>query len=335
MKGLTGTSSSLSGQELLGGIKKAKLSGTLVLSQNAGNMIFQIDKGELLSSYCLGDFGSLTDEGIAFRFEKHPALEIPQLQSSFSSTQLTVLQALPQFSPGTSYPAGLTDIRLLINELQQKGFTGSLAFTHKAEFGLALFLHGNIAAAQHERAGHISERIDALRSIIRYSLSTNHSPLVAHHLDPLLLRSLLGIATSRYKSRAKPAKYSGLSTDNQGYTFHKNGKAFLRICAHGLVTNRRYPTVSSSENLQLPEEPPGWEDQSFILTLRGKDALNPMTDLSMVFRENFGSLGHTVLKTLSTGATIKETGRSVNLALEDLKPWVTRLEGDGFIRLPN
>ena len=333
MKSLSGSSSSLSGHDLLVGIKKAKLNGTLVLSQNAGNIILKIEDGELLSRFCLGDFGSLTKKGIDFYFERHPALTIPQLQSGFADSQLTVMQALPQFSPGVSYSTGLTDVRLLINELRHKEFTGSLTFAHNNEYGLALFLNGSIGAAQHEKASNISERIDALRAIFRYSLSLSHSPLVAHPLDPLLVQSLLGIATNRYKSRANPKKYSGLSTDNQGYTFHKDGRAFLRISANRVGTNRRYPTVNSIEDLQLPEEPPGWEGQSFVLTLRGKDALNPMTDLSMYFRETFGTLGGNVLKTLSNGETIEEAGRSLDLTLEDLKPWVTKLEDEGFIRL--
>ena len=54
MKSLSGSSSSLSGHDLLVGIKKAKLNGTLVLSQNAGNMILKIEDGELLSRFCLG-----------------------------------------------------------------------------------------------------------------------------------------------------------------------------------------------------------------------------------------------------------------------------------------
>lgn len=58
-----------------------------------------------------------------------------------------------------------------------------------------------------------------------------------------------------------------------------------------------------------------------------------MTDLSMYFRETFGTLGSNVLKTLSNGETIEEAGRSLDLTLEDLKPWVTKLEDEGFIRL--
>jgi hypothetical protein len=333
VKELSGSSSSLSGQELLDGLKKIKLSGTLVLSHDAGNMLLRVDAGELLSSFCLGDFGSLADEGIAFHIEVHPNIEIPHLQSGFPGSQLAVLRALPQFSQGISYQAGLTDIRLLIEDLRQQEFTGSLTFAHGNEYGLALLLRGRIAAAQYERDGYTAERLDALRAIFRYSLSSGHSPLSGHPLNPLLVQSLLGLASNRYRSRANPKRYNGLSTDGQGYTFHKDGKAFLRISANQFETNRRYPPVNSAEDLQLPDEPPGWEDQRFILTLRGRDALNPMTDLSMDFREAFGTSGRTILKTLGDGETIEETGRSLDLALEELKPWVTRLEDDGFIRL--
>src|SRR5690606_41487227 len=91
--------------------------------------------------------------------------------------------------------------------------------------------------------------------------------------------------------------------------------------------------ASAAAPLTLPTEPPGWEEQRYALTLRGRDALNPMTELNMEFRNHNGEQGQRVLEALGNGATLQQTAEALAVELVDLKPWLSKLEGPGMIRL--
>ena len=333
MKGMSGNSGTLSGQELIDGLRKLKASGTLVLSQGAGSIILLLNHGELQSSFRLGSFSSLDDDNLDFRVEWHPPAAAPRLQSHFGSSRLAVMQALPQLGPGALYPVGPTDLRALVSHLRCQEFTGSLTLTHRTDYGVVLFLNGQIGAALFERNSYTLERSDALRAIFRYSLSSNHPPLTAHRLNPLLVRSLLGLAYGRHSSSLNLDTYSGLVSEERGYLFYQNGQAFLRVEVKLRGTSRRYLPLDPAPDLHLPDDPPGWEEFRYALTLRGKDALNPMTELSMHFREAFGPSGRAVLEILGGGGTIEQAAMNLDIELQELKPWLKRLEDEGFIRL--
>ena len=83
----------------------------------------------------------------------------------------------------------------------------------------------------------------------------------------------------------------------------------------------------------LPEEPPGWEAQHYVLTLRGRDALNPMTELWMRFRTNYGAPGQHLLEVLADGASLEAVASALDTPLEELRPWLARLEDEGFVRV--
>ena len=333
MKGLSGNSGTLSGQELLDALKTLEVSGTVILSNDGGSVILLLDRGELRSSYRLGSFGSLGDGGLGYRLELHPAADLPRLQSRFPGSHLAVMRALPDVGPGVHYPSGLTDLRSLIGDLRHRDFSGSLSLAHRSDYGVALFLNGRIGAALFERDSYMVERSDALRAIFRFNLSSDHPPLVAQRLSPLLVQSLLGLAGGHSTSSPNLNTYSGLAASEQGYTFYQNGQAFLHIQAELVGPSRRYLPLDPAPDLHLPDDPPGWEDRRYALTLRGKDALNPMTDLSMQFREAFGSSGRTVLEALSESETIEQAAINLHIELQELKPWLKRLEDDGLIRL--
>ena len=82
----------------------------------------------------------------------------------------------------------------------------------------------------------------------------------------------------------------------------------------------------------LPEEPPGWEAQHYVLTLRGRDALNPMTELWMRFRTTYGAPGQRLLEVLTDGATLEAVAAALDTPLEELLPWLHKLEEEGMVR---
>ena len=98
---------------------------------------------------------------------------------------------------------------------------------------------------------------------------------------------------------------------------------------------RRYAALDepAAPVVPLPEEPPGWEAQHYVLTLRGRDALNPMTELWMRFRSTYGVAGQRLLEVLADGATLEAAAAAIDTPLEELRPWLHKLEEEGMVRV--
>jgi hypothetical protein len=145
----------------------------------------------------------------------------------------------------------------------------------------------------------------------------------------------VGLALGRPATAPEPSAFTGLQLADGGARFLRNGQPYLAVECDTPGPPRRYALLeddAAPPELALPDEPPGWEEQRYALTLRGQDALNPMTELSMHFRTSFGHSGQTILEALGRGLTLEETANSLQLELQELKPWLKRLEGEGLVR---
>ena len=336
-KGLSGSSTSLSGTELLDALLNLGYQGTLALSRQQGSLILLFGNGSLKASHRLGSFGSLENVGWSFRFQGHSPSDIPQLASLHPGAALATLRALPSLGARQELQVGLIDFRQLLDRLRERSFSGSLSFSFESHHGLVLLLNGRVGAALFERDAVITERSNALRAMYRFCLE-ERGPLRLESLPPLLVRSLLGMALAQPAGAITPSTYSGLQATERGYTFYHQGEGYLHIDAELTGSGQRYAMVAEDAPLaepELPDDPPGWEEQTFALTLRGQDALNPMTDLAMQFGHAFGDSGHHILDALSRGLTVEETATEMQLDLHELKPWLNRLQDDGLIREPN
>jgi len=331
--GLHGHTGDLSGQDLLHALQQLHCSGTLILAQHHGVMLFLLGHGKIQAGYRLGHAIELEETAQRYHFEPHPPSDTPELRCHFPSSSLPVLRALPAFGPSECVPAGLIELRELIPALRERTFTGCLSLTHQGERGAILFLDGSMGAAVYERDGYVFDQNDALRIIYRYSLDQNNPPLRLRPLPREIAQSLLGLYLKRRTTTPELSDYTGLQAKEDGFTFFHEGKAYLHITAELTGSSQRYTPCDSPPDLKLPEDPPGWEEQRYTLTLRGRDALNPMTDLAMRFNDSFGSSGKHILTILDRGLSIEEAAHELELELQELKPWLKRLEEDGLIRL--
>ncbi|UCH26428.1 MAG: hypothetical protein JSV66_01905 [Trueperaceae bacterium] len=330
--GIYGYTGSMSGQDLLKSLGGLGWTGTLLLGHHGGSMVLLMEKGEVHTSYKLGTYGSLDELAQRFHFEPHRPSDTPLLESRFPASGIAALRALPIFGPETPLQTGISDLRALIKRLHEEAFTGSLSLAHEDQFGLAIFYKGVIGAALFERDGQFWEGNDALRNIYRYSLEPGLAPLKLYSQAAPIVQSVLGLALGQHAGKVEPSSYSGLQTSEAGYTFFRHGHAYLHIAAELIGNSRRYAFTENPADLYLPDDPPGWEEQRYLLTLRGRDALNPMTDLAMQFGDAFGESGKKILQVLNRGLTLEETALQLKLELQELKPWLERLVKDGLIR---
>ncbi|MEX2541159.1 MAG: hypothetical protein WD314_05095 [Trueperaceae bacterium] len=351
MTGILGNSGSMNPDGLLDLALRLSCSGTLVLHYRAGSRLLLLDSGRIKTSFDLGQPDAASRTGVDFHFEPHHANDLPQIASSFAGSAVGVLRAVPVLGPAQPLPPGIVDLRALVTNMRLERASGALtvqvdqetgpgqqaASDQKTGFGretgIALFHEGKIGAAYFEKSSHVWERSDALRAIFRYSLESGRAPMLLHRLEPDLVRSLLGLALERRMGSGDPSSFTGISAGEGGYTFYCQGQAYLHVTAGLLGASGRFGQLEAVPDLELPDDPPGWERRRFDLTLRGRDALNPMTELSMEFSSNYGQSGKRVLESVRHGLSIEDTAARLELDLQALKPWLERLEADGLIRL--
>ncbi len=327
---------------MLEALRTLRCSGTLVLGDGTGSMILQLAKGQVEASFKLGAYARLDAAGQTFHLNPHEPSELPELPARRLTSGSPLLRALPRLRPPATLPLGSTDLTTLLDRLNAESFDGVLSYESRDdvardEIAVALFTNGTIKAAVHERAGRLSSRTEALRILQKRSSETSAGSLELERLDRPVAEALMALALDLVVPDGADAAFTGVEVDDTGFRFFRQGQPYLSVpgVPHGAA--RRYALTGAQAahmaSLSLPTEPPGWEEQRYALTLRGRDALNPMTELNMEFRNHNGELGQRVLDALGQGGTLQQTAEELGLELVDLKPWLGKLEGSGMIRL--
>jgi hypothetical protein len=344
-QGFSGQTGHLTGEDLLKMARQLQWSGTLVLSSGLlstskesdthGMMLILLEAGQERERRSLGRIDSLSDN-LGFHLYQHTVYSnainsVPLLPSRFPQSVLPLMRSIPVLGVSSFVMPKQLDLKMLLESLQAEGFTGYLSVGKAIEQGLVLLHQGHIAAAVYENDGYVREGSDALRLLRRASLF-GMAELELMKLEPFLIRSLLGLALSVI---GKDTKGDGLESGELGYTFVHGGQPLLRVVIelHGRVGF--YEAVTNVPDLIMPDEPIGWEQQRYQLTLRGRDALNPMTSLSMDFQSNYGKQGKRLLEQLSKGLNAEKLSESLVMTISDLKPMIERLEREGLIRHVN
>lgn len=336
-QGLCGTTGTLGADALLEGLRNLRCSGTLVLGDGKGSMILQLAKGQVEASFKLGAYSRLDAAGQTFHLNPHEPSELPELPARKLASGSALLRAIPRLQPPAQLPLGATDLNALLERLHAEAFDGLLSYEGDDEIALALLTGGAIKAAVHERAGRLSSRTEALRILQKRSSETGSGSLLLERLEAPIVEALVALALELSVPDAPDPAFTGIEVDDTGYRFFRQGQPYLSVpgLPHGAV--RRYALTgsqaASTASLALPTEPPGWEEQRYALTLRGRDALNPMTELNMEFRNHNGETGQRVLESLGQGDTLQNTADRLGMELLDLKPWLGKLEGSGMIRV--
>lgn len=334
--GLLGSMGDIGAERFLDALRTLRCSGTLALCDDGGVILLQIAKGQVEASFKLGTYGRLEATGQTFHLYPHEPADEPRLPARSSTSRAPLLRALPRLAPAQRLPIGAVDLPRLLESLHERAFNGVLSYVDGKETAVALLVEGTIRAAVHERGDQVHTRGEALRALQRAGREGRGGVFELEAIDPLVARPLAALALGRAASAEAGATFSGLEVDTFGYRFFRNGQAFLRVLAEPVEPIGRYALdpvqAARAPELALPSEPPGWEDRRYALTLRGQDALNPMTDLNMAFRTEHGRDGQRVLEVLGRGRTLADAALDLEFELSELKPWLERLEAAGMIR---
>ena len=353
-QGVRGSLGAQSGYGALQALEVMQASGTLLLgpppADPKSNTHFWLGlyvKGQS-RAFALGEALELSTLNLDFTFYPHrssdPSVEpLPQLGSRFSESGVATLCALPALG-AQQFNAHDTDLRSLVTRLTFEKFTGTLSVLAGTQRGLMLFANGRIGAAFYEGAAEPAlEGNSALRATLQLtdqyfaqalqSLKEGEGCwLELRTLPSLITASLLGLAQEQPRQVEESEPRNGIEVLVTGYTYYGAGRPYLFIAADTPARREFYPATYSPPALSLPSEPPGWEEQRYHLTLRGRDALNPMTELAMRFEREFGRTGQQTLTQLARRSTVADVARSLSLEPNDLRPHVERLEAESLIR---
>lgn len=333
---------SLSARDLLGMFAAARASGTLVLTRGTAARAVRLTRGQPGSPADLGGAFDLGVSGGAFAF--WPAAAdlpdpVPTLPSRYPAAR-GPLWALPALAEQPLLSTAETDLRAVTARLAGEAFGGALVLGAPGVYGLLLFQGGRLAGAVLEDENGLSRGDAGLRALSgglaeRAELTLHALPegIVADALGLLLGLRLEGLA-------GVPDGFSGLELSPAGARYYAAGSPYLFVPRPGGASAPGAATLPPglfapslrTPSLSLPSEPHGWEQRLYGLTLRGRDALNPLTELSMRFRGEFGRAGQRALEQFRTEGSVEAAAAALSLALGDLKPTVERLHTEGFLR---
>ena len=334
-QGMLGDTGQHSAEWLLETLRAIRHSGTLALTDGAGTTLLLLARGQVEASFRLGPYSRLDAPGQRFHLHTHEPTLTPQLPARFPGSKSALLRALPRLAPPHRLTPGAVDLADLLERLHESRFNGSLSYATDRERSVALLVGGSVRAAAHEAAGGTHARAEAMRALQKAGQARATGLLELDALEPSVVVPLAALALAQ-PARADDPDFDGLEVFAGGYRFYSHGQAFLEVPGATEGPTRRYSlgerAAERTPEIELPDEPPGWEDRRFALTLRGRDALNPMTDRYMSFRTDHGELGQRVLAALGEGNTIGRTAQALDLELGEIKPWIERLERAGTLR---
>ncbi len=349
----------ISAQAFLAVLSAQQVSGTLYLSLADGNgsnrvghdssVLLNLGRGEPQVKTEFGGGGAAFDFAqLGATFSLWPPASpgpvvnladpsVPALPGRYPV--LGPLWALPALTERTLLSTAETGLRELVARLSADAFGGAVVLTtgdaEGAPYGLLLFQDGQLAGAVYGEGALQQRGAAALRTLTRLSAAlTLHAlpePVVAGLLGWLLGLQLSDLAAQQ----RRPDGFSGLELTATGARFYRAGTPYLlQLRPEGLVppTLGLFAACQHVPSLTLPGEPSGWEGRRYGLTLRGRDALNPMTELSMRFQGDFGRSGRRALEQFRRDLSVEVAAGTLGLEVAELGGLVERLEAEGFVR---
>ncbi len=349
-----GVLGNLSAAAFLTVLASQNVSGTLYLSrEEVGTLLtlpgLENPGGPGGEPHAHTDFGvadgatfDLKATGAAFSLWLHPDADLPLVPSRYPG--LGPLWALPTLSERALLSTAETELFGLVARLKADAFTGALVLetplTASSDPALSrsllLFQAGGLGGAVHIEGERVQTGAAALRALVQVqtalTLHTLPEPVVAGFLG-----WLLGLQLSDTASQGVPEGFSGLELTSEAARYYRAGSAYLQVprpagTSSDPASLGLFAACQRAPSLTLPTEPHGWEARRYGLTLRGRDALNLMTELAMRFRSDFSLTEKRVLETFRRELSVQAVAETLNLELGDLREPLERLEQGGFIR---
>lgn len=254
-------------------------------------------------------------------------MSAPRLEPAHPRSDLTLARLAPR---ARARHAGLlatfVDLPRLAEHLALAGDDGVLAVGDGGEpAALALLLEGRLVAANARGAAGETWGAPALAELVRRF--AEGASLDVHGLDRRTVHALCGLAERPWRA-APPENFTGVTVSADGAATLYWGAEALGSVSAGQTAPGTYPAPLRPPALALPRPVGPWASARYALTLRGRDALNPITDAHARARTALGRRGLELLERLGRGLTPLEAGGET----AELEPLVSAILRDGLAR---
>jgi hypothetical protein len=328
---LRGRAGERSGQDLLVALKAWLPNGTVVFTQSderggvrllRGAALLLLENGEVRVRRMLGRFSGLATTHLGVLAVEHPPTDLPTLPGLGGSWAVT--RATPALPDELRMAAAGVDLSRLHKSLEAMAWSGLLRV---GEDAAELWREGAVVAA---RAGK-EQGPDALPGLRRAAADTG-ATLLLQPLDGRTSAALLGLSDGA-SSEAGP--HAALACEAERTLHLSRGERDFAVAGgSGVQGVFRASERAAGAPLQppAPEAEAALLGQRFALTLRGRDALNPMTDRWSAFHAVFGDAGVRVLEAVGAGDALDLVARTFELDHSQLGGWVEAWLRDGLVR---
>ena len=250
---------------------------------------------------------------------------IPELQPMYPASAPFLARFLPS-SPPTH--AGLStefcDLHAFLKHLHEQTWHGYLHATHAEQDAFVLLYEGRtVAAAAANATGE-----QALGELL--SLYEQGATLSAHPLSPTFAHVLSGVGSRAWKFNLTE-DFTGLHARPTGAILDARGEIVATMPAT-LPDEGAFPAPLRPQTLILPRSLAGWAHHAYSLTLRGRDALNAITDIHLEFKTKYGQPGLGLMKAVSQQLTPAEYAMREDLALHEIEPLIQTFVKSGYLR---
>ncbi|PTA69424.1 hypothetical protein C8263_02400 [Deinococcus arcticus] len=250
---------------------------------------------------------------------------VPELAPMFPGAAPFLARFLPHAAP---LHAGLhghfCDLHAFLKYLHEQAWYGYLHAGLGEQSAFVLLYEGRAVTAA---AGSLTGE-QALGELL--GLYEQGALLSACALDPQLAHALSGIGSRAWKFNLTE-DFTGLHARPGGAIFYVRGQILATMPAT-LPYEGAFPAPLRPQTLILPRRLAGWAHHQYALTLRGKDALNAITNVHQNFRARHGQPGLILLRALAEGLTPAEFALRDDGALHELEALVQEFVQGGFVR---
>jgi hypothetical protein len=257
------------------------------------------------------------------------------LECAFPDSRLQLARVTPRGALVMSgIAAAFADLERLASELERMSFCGSIALADSdGVLGFALLLEGRFvsACALESRAGESGGGVWGNAALASFPLHFEGGAILeARRMDAPLVQALAGFGLRA--ARASDGPFTGLRVTEDGRaTLEHSGSLVARLLVPG-VTAGTYPSPVPMQRLNLPKSVGAWATARYALTLRGRDAVNPITDHYNRLRGTYGKPSLEVLAQLGRGKTPFEVAGHLALELAEIEVVVTAFIREGLLR---
>ncbi len=215
------------------------------------------------------------------------------------------------------------DLSALLRYFHGEKWSGHLTVREEGVLRHALIYEGRVVAAASETCSGEQALADLVEA---YAAGAAAS---AYPLAPKLAHALSGVGSHIWRVPPNP-EFTGILVETGRSWFLVEG-ILLASLQLDHEESGLLPAPLRPQTLMLPGTLAGWAHLSYALTLRGRDALSPITTAAEELHRQGGKEASDLLAQLARGGTPAEYALKRDRALGDLEPLLRGLVEGGYL----